>query len=75
MLRLFCRDEGIPETSLIVFSGRGINLKWCWSSPIPRAAAGRAVAVNRALVKRLTTWGTDPAAVPARATGRNGEGG
>jgi hypothetical protein len=63
MLRLFCRDEGIPEPSLIVFSGRGIYLKWCWSSPIPRAAAGRAVAVNRALVKRLTTWGADPAAV------------
>jgi hypothetical protein len=63
MLRLYCRDEGIPEPSLIVFSGRGVYLKWCWSSPIPRPAAGRAVAVNRALVKRFTAWGADPAAV------------
>jgi hypothetical protein len=63
MLRMFCRDEGIPEPSLIVFSGRGIYLKWCWSSPIPRAAAGRAVAVNRALVRRFSEWGSDPAAV------------
>ena len=48
-LRTFCRDEGIPEPSIIVFSGRGIYCKWMWSSPLPRAAAGRAVAVNRAL--------------------------
>jgi hypothetical protein len=63
MLRVFCRDEGIPEPSLIVSSGRGIYLKWCWSSPIPRAAAGRAVAVNRAMVKRFAAWGADPVAV------------
>jgi hypothetical protein len=63
MLRLFCRDEGIPDPSLIVFSGRGIYLKWCWSSPLPRAAAGRAVAVNKALVRRFTQWGADPTAV------------
>ena len=62
-LRTFCADEGIPEPSLIVFSGRGIYCKWCWSSPIPRAAAGRAVAVNRALVRRFGEWGADPRAV------------
>ena len=62
-LRTFCADEGIPEPSLIVFSGRGIYCKWCWSSPIPRAAAGRAVAVNRALVRRFEEWGADPRAV------------
>ena len=62
-LRMFCNDEGIPEPSAIVFSGRGIYLKWMWSAPIPRAAAGRAVAVNRALVRRFAAWGADPAAV------------
>lgn len=61
--RLFCRDEGIPEPSVIVSSGRGLYLKWMWSSPLLRAAAGRAVAVNRALVKRFEEWGADPAAV------------
>lgn len=63
LLRLFCNDEGIPEPSLIVFSGRGVYLKWMWSSPLPRAATGRAVAVNKALVRRFTAWGADPAAV------------
>ena len=63
LLRLFCRDEGIPEPSVIVSSGRGLYLKWMWSSPLPRAAAGRAVAVNRALVRRFEQWGADPAAV------------
>ncbi len=63
LLRLFCRDEGIPEPSMIVSSGRGLYLKWMWSSPLPRAAAGRAVAVNKALVRRFEQWGADPAAV------------
>ena len=63
MLRLFCDDEGIPEPSLIVFSGRGIYCKWMWNTPLPRAAAGHAVAVNKELVKRFQQWGADPAAV------------
>lgn len=63
MIRLFCRDEGIPEPSSITSSGRGIYLKWFYSSPVPRAGAGRAVAINRALVKRFEAWGSDPCAV------------
>ena len=63
MIRLFCRDEGIPEPSAIISSGRGIYLKWFYRSPVPRAGAGRAVAINRALVKRFEAWGADPCAV------------
>ena len=63
MIRLFCRDEGIPEPSSITSSGRGIYLKWFYSSPVPRAGAGRAVAISRALVKRFAEWGADPCAV------------
>ena len=62
-IRTFCRNGGLPEPSVIVSSGRGIYLKWMWSSPLPRAAAGRAVAVNKALVRRFREWGADPAAV------------
>ena len=62
-IRNFCRNEGLPEPSYIVSSGRGIYLKWMWSHPLPRAAAGRAVAVNKALVRRFEQWGADPAAV------------
>src|SRR4051794_24531907 len=62
-VRQHCRDNNIPPPSLIIFSGRGIFLKWCWRSPIPRAAAGRAVAVNRTLVKAFAEFGADPACV------------
>ena len=63
LLRMFCRDEGIPEPSIVVFSGRGIYLNWMWKTPLPRAATGRAVAVNKALVRRFAEWGADPSAV------------
>ena len=52
-----------PPPSVIVFSGRGLYLKWMWSTPIPKPAAGRFVAVNRALVRRFAPFGADPAAV------------
>jgi hypothetical protein len=48
---------------VVIASGRGLYAKWCWSAPIPRAAAGRAVAVNRALVRLFAEFGADPAAV------------
>ncbi|MFC5357094.1 hypothetical protein [Azospirillum himalayense] len=63
LLVLHCRDEGIPLPTRIIGSGRGIYLKYFWSAPIPRAAAGRAVAVNRALVRLFSDFGADPAAV------------
>lgn len=58
-----CEDEEIPLPSVVLYSGRGLYLKWFWSKPIPNAEAGRALAVNRALVKRLTKFGADAAAV------------
>ena len=61
-LVLFCRDEGLPLPTVVIFSGRGIYAKWCWSAPIPRAA-GRAVAVNKALVRIFAEFGADPIAV------------
>ena len=63
LVRIHARDEGIPQPSVVIFSGRGLYLKWYWRHPIPRAAAGRAVAVNRALVARFAAFGADPSAV------------
>lgn len=63
LVLLACRDDGLPYPSAIICSGRGLYLKYFWSSPIPRAAAGRAVAVNRALVRLFGEFGSDPAAV------------
>lgn len=59
----FCDDNLIPLPSVIISSGRGIYLKWYWSAPIPRAAAGRAVAVNKHLVGLFQEMGSDPACV------------
>lgn len=59
----FCADNDIPPPSVILSSGRGLYCKWFWSAPIPRAEAGRAVAVNRALARRLVSFRADPNAV------------
>jgi len=58
-LREFCRNELIPIPSYIVFSGRGLYLKWAWTHPIPKPAAGRAIAVNKALLSRFERFGAD----------------
>lgn len=59
----FCADHDIPPPSVILFSGRGFYCKWFWSVPIPRAEAGRAMAVNRQLARWLLNFKADPCAV------------
>ena len=59
----FCADDDIPPPSVILSSGRGIYCKWFWTTPIPRAEAGRAVQVNRVLTRRLLSFRADPEAV------------
>ena len=58
-----CDEWDIPHPSCIVHSGRGLYLKWFWREPVPRAEAGRAIAINRALVRSFRDFGADPAAV------------
>jgi hypothetical protein len=62
LIRGFCRDEGIPEPSLILFSGRGLQVKWLLARPLPRAALPRWNAVQKQLVAALERFGADPAA-------------
>jgi hypothetical protein len=58
-----CADHDIPPPSAILTSGRGFYCKWFWSQPIPRVEVGRAVAINRALVRLLAPFRPDPRAV------------
>lgn len=59
----YCREEAnLPIPTYIVFSGNGLYAKWSWKSPIPKAAAGRATAVNKRLVEKLEYFGSDPKA-------------
>lgn len=59
---LFCGDEGIPPPSLIVYSGRGVHLKWLLSDPVPRAALPRWNLLQNLLGERLASLGADPMA-------------
>ena len=58
----YCLDEGIPEPSLILYSGRGLQVKWLLERPLPRAALPRWNAVQKQLVVSLEPFGADPGA-------------
>jgi hypothetical protein len=62
IVRWFCQDEDIPDPSLILFSGRGLQVKWLFGRPLPRAALPRWNAVQKHLVDRLECFGADPGA-------------
>src|SRR5512135_1108377 len=62
LIRGFCQDEDILDPSLILFSGRGLQVKWFFERPLPRAALPRWNAVQRQLVERLKRFGADPSA-------------
>ena len=58
----YCLDEGIPEPSLILYSGRGLQVKWLLERPLPRAALPRWNALQTHLVALLALFGADPGA-------------
>lgn len=55
----WCADRGIPYPSLVVFSGRGLQLKWFLDTALPRAALPRWNACQKALVEALEPLGAD----------------
>lgn len=57
-----CHDEGLPIPSIILFSGRGLQVKWFLSSPVPGRALPRWNAVQKALGTALSDLGADPSA-------------
>lgn len=61
----FCQSEGIPHPSLMVYSGRGLQLKWLLDGTIPRQALPRWNICQRNLVDKLAELGADPAAKDA----------
>lgn len=65
VVRLHCDDEGFPTPSSIVFSGRGLQAKWYFDSPIPNKALPRWNAVQRRLVEFFADFGADPMAKDA----------
>lgn len=58
-LRHWCDVNSFPQPSLIVFSGRGLQVKWLLEKPLPNRALPRWQAVQRELHRRLTHLGAD----------------
>lgn len=61
-VHFWCADRGIPFPSLVVFSGRGLQLKWFLECALPRTALPRWNACQKALVEALEPLGADRAA-------------
>jgi len=64
-LLTFCYDRQIPEPSFVVFSGRGLQVKWLFAAPVPAAALPRWTAVQRTLNMLLIGFGADAQAMDA----------
>ena len=58
----FIRDEAIPFPTSIIDSGKGIYLKWAFSSYIQKQAGRKLEALNKALIKKFSHFGADPVA-------------
>jgi hypothetical protein len=64
LLRL-CEEVELPEPSLIVFSGRGLQAKWLLQTALPQAALPRWNAVQCVINERLQSFGADARALDA----------
>lgn len=62
MLLLHCEEERFPLPSLVIQSGRGIQVKWLLEQPLPRQALPRWNAAQKYLVERFSSLGADRAA-------------
>lgn len=58
-----CDASGVPEPSLVVYSGRGLQVKWVLEDPAPSRAIPRWRSVQRDLLARFQAFGADPRAL------------
>jgi len=58
----YCDSEGIPKPSLILYSGRGYQLKWLFTAAIPRTALPRWNLLQKTFIDKLIDLGADPVA-------------
>lgn len=64
LLRL-CEAQGLPEPSLVIFSGRGLQAKWLLDSALPARALPRWSLVQHEIGRRLVGLGADANALDA----------
>lgn len=58
-----CVAAGVPEPSLVVYSGRGLQVKWVLEDPAPSRAIPRWRSLQRDLLTRFRAFGADPRAL------------
>jgi hypothetical protein len=58
-LKLACGDRGLPQPSLILDSGRGLQVKWLLDTAVPAAALPRWQAVQNEIGRQLADFGAD----------------
>lgn len=64
LLRL-CETQKLPEPSIVVFSGRGLQCKWLLQTALPQAALPRWNALQDVINERLASLGADAKAMDA----------
>lgn len=64
LLRL-CESQKLPEPSIVVFSGRGLQAKWLLQTALPQAALPRWNALQDVINERLSAFGADAKAMDA----------
>ena len=57
----FCSKHSFPEPSIILFSGRGLQVKFIFDPPIPSGALHRWNACQAFIIKTFKPFGADPA--------------
>lgn len=55
----YCDDVNLPQPSIVVYSGRGLQVKWLFAKPVPQAALPRWQALQNELCSRLLPLGAD----------------
>lgn len=65
MLLRHCEKVGLPEPSIVVFSGRGLQAKWLLDGPLPQRALPRWNALQDAINAKLQDFGADAKALDA----------
>jgi hypothetical protein len=62
-----CQSLGIPEPTLVIWSGHGLHVKWAFDAPLPAAALPRWNALQRHLHDKMQSVGlpSDPQAIDA----------
>jgi hypothetical protein len=59
LLLNYCAVVGIPQPSIVMYSGRGLQVKWLLDTAIPRASILRWTVVESALIETLDGFAAD----------------